>query len=173
MNHLPCFFACFIIPSFLIGLSSCNGETDQPAGERNGEEPPTYAQSTQNTRANAAEGDSVWVIVNHVKPDKREQFEQFVHEVFWPSAQQLSPEEQRAFSSTRILHPVGPEADGTYSYIFFIDPIIQGFNYGIIDNLEKMYPKEKAAEYDRMFSETMAREQTQYRVVQGRSYQYD
>ena len=32
------------------------------------------------------EGDSVWVFVNHIKADKRQDFERFVQEIFWPAA---------------------------------------------------------------------------------------
>jgi len=30
----------------------------------------------------ATEGNTVWVLLNHVKPDKCKQFEEFIHEIF-------------------------------------------------------------------------------------------
>lgn len=57
----------------------------------------------------ANEGDTVWVIVNHIKADKRQDFERFVHEIFWPMAKKLKAEDQRLFRQTRVLHPVAAE----------------------------------------------------------------
>ena len=119
-------------------------------------------------KARAAEGDSVWVIINHIKPDKREQFEKFVHEVFWPKASNLSADEQRLFKQTRVLHPTEPEADGTYSYIFLMDPLIPGGNYEIDYLLKKIYGEGKWEQHSKMLGETFAREQTQYVVVQSK-----
>lgn len=116
----------------------------------------------------AAEGQKVWVLINHIKADKRQQFEQFVHEIFWPMAARLSPEEQRIFRQTRVLHPTKAEADGTYSYIFIMDPLIEGADYGIGSLLKKMYGNEKGLAYSKMVEETFAREQTQYLVIQSK-----
>lgn len=131
---------------------------------------PVLAQSNKAVQTSSKEGDKVWVIVNHVKADKRAQFEKFVHEVFWANAFKLPAADQQVFRHTRILHPVGAEADGTYSYVFLMDPIIEGGNYNIDDLLKKMFDASKAAEYGKMFGETQAREQTQYQVVQAKYY---
>ena len=48
------------------------------------------------------ENDTVWVIVNPVKADKRAQFEKFINEVFWPGAKKLSAKEQQVFNQTRV-----------------------------------------------------------------------
>ena len=116
----------------------------------------------------AAEGDSVWVFVNHIKADKREQFERFVHEIFWDSASRLSEPEQLVFRQTRVLHPNQPEKDGTYSYIFIMDPVIPGGDYSIESLTKKIYGDQKAKEYLAMLEETNAREQTGYIMVQSR-----
>jgi len=42
----------------------------------------------------AAKDDTVWVCLNHVKADKREQFEKFVHEMAWPAAERLGASQQ-------------------------------------------------------------------------------
>lgn len=125
-------------------------------------------QSKQPTRSLAMQGDSVWIIISPVKADKRAVFEKFVHEIFWPGASKLSKEEQKLFRQARILHPVAPEADGTYSYIFFIDPVVTGGNYGVMDLLTKMYGEAKAKEYNKLWEEAAAGEQKSYRVVQSR-----
>jgi hypothetical protein len=121
--------------------------------------------------ASAKEGDSVWVIINHIKPDRREQFERFLHQSFWPMAKSLSAKERELFERTRILKPTQPEADSSYTYIFIMDPVIPGGNYDIGAILKKMYG-EKAGEYGKDFDEASARPQTQYRVVQDKYYRY-
>ena len=45
-----------------------------------------HAQTVSATGAiEAASGDPIWVILNHVKADKRAQFEKFVYEVLLPA----------------------------------------------------------------------------------------
>ena len=121
-----------------------------------------------NKRQMAVEGDSVWVIINHVKPGKREQFEKFLHEIFWPMASKLTVEEQQLFKQTRILHPTGPEEDGTYSYVFIMDPLVTGGNYGITSLLRKQYGEEQGAAYAKMFDDAQARPQKIYSLVQSK-----
>ncbi|ALD21331.1 hypothetical protein [Hymenobacter sp. DG25A] len=126
------------------------------------------AQQQQEPRTPAAPGDSVWVIVNSVKPDKRTQFEKFVNEVFWPAAKKLTPAEQQIFRQTRVLYSGRPEKDGTYEYVFIMDPVMPGQDYDIERLLQKMFTAEKAAAYTKMFQETLAGEQKWYRMVQSR-----
>jgi hypothetical protein len=130
----------------------------------------TTATTTNNVimQQRAVEGDKVWVIINHIKADKRDQFERFVHEIFWPMASKLRAQEQQVFRQTRVLHPTKAEEDGTYSYIFIMDPVIQGADYDINSLLKKMYGAQKGAEYGKMFDETVAREQTQYLDIQSK-----
>lgn len=119
-------------------------------------------------RSLAASGDTVWVIVNSVKPDKRAQYERFVNELFWPLAAKLSAADQRTFHQTRVMNAVRPEADGTYAYLFIMDPVQRGHNYDILALLNKMYDKAKAADYYKLFTESLARPQQQYTAVQSR-----
>lgn len=129
--------------------------------------------STQSSAKNesgrrmANEGDSVWIYVNHVKPDKRQQFEKFVTEIFWSKGEMLSGKDSEVFHKTRVLYPTQPERDSTYSYIFIMDPVITGGDYDIGNLLKKIYGEAKAAEYIKMFDETTAAEQTGYHVVQS------
>ncbi|WP_018616588.1 hypothetical protein [Segetibacter koreensis] len=131
----------------------------------------TTSPSEKNRKATirpmANEGDTVWVIVNHIKADKRKQFERFIHEIFWPMAKKLSPDEQRIFKQTRVLNPLRPEQDGTFNYLFIMDPVISSADYGIENLIKKMYDDQKADEYIKMYHETIASEQVFYEVVQS------
>lgn len=116
----------------------------------------------------AKEDETVWVIVNHVKADKREQFENFVHNVFWPASAKLSEDEQQVFKQTRTMHAGKADPDGTYPYIFIMDPVVAGGDYDIESLLTKMFGAEKAAEHYKTFTETMDRESNNYEVTQSK-----
>lgn len=126
------------------------------------------AQTKQLSRTLSIQGDTVWVFVNYIKADKRQQFEKFVHEILWDQSSKLSKEEQKAFRQTRVLHPVAPEADGTWTYLFVVDPKMQGIDYGIEPMLVKMYGNERANELMQLLEETTARDQKRYVTVQSR-----
>ena len=68
-----------------------------------------------------------------------------------------------------MLNPTAPEANGTYSYMFIMDPVIPGANYDIGRLLRKEYSAAKAAEYLNFFEESMAGKQRQYLVVQTKN----
>ncbi|SIT93533.1 hypothetical protein SAMN05444128_3054 [Pontibacter indicus] len=119
-------------------------------------------------RCKRCRGDTVWVVINHVKPDKREQFERFVYEIFWPASSKLDEKAQRAFKHTRVLNPVAPEEDGTYTYVFLMDPLISGEEYWIDGLLKKMYPTKQAEEYYKLFLDALAREGETYRTLQSK-----
>ena len=130
---------------------------------------PCAAQQPKPKRNAAQAGDKVWVIVNSVKADKRAQFERFVTAIFWPGAAKLSPAEQRVFRQTRVLNLTAPEADGTYSYLFIMDPLIPGANYEIGHLLQKEYGAAKAAEYVKLLDGSLAGKQHQYLMVQTKN----
>ena len=78
---------------FLLGLSADNA----------------FAQQEQ-TRA--AKGDTVRVLLNHVKPDKVEDFERFMYEVLKPAIAKHKPE---WLTNVRFLHPAAQNEDSTYT----------------------------------------------------------
>ncbi|GAB3902450.1 hypothetical protein GCM10028803_29160 [Larkinella knui] len=110
---------------------------------------------SQTTRSVAKPNETVWVIAYPVKANKRAQYERFIHEIFWPGARNLSAAEQKIFKQTRVMHPTKPEADGSYAYLFIMDPVIKGADYGIESLLTKMYGKQKAAEHLKLFKDAV------------------
>jgi hypothetical protein len=115
----------------------------------------------------AAKGDTVWVLLNQIKADKREQFEKFVHEILWPVALKLDLIDQKVAKQTRVLHPVEMNKDSTYTYVFLMDPVIPGASYEVMYYLKKGYGEEKAIEYSKMFEECYANPQIGYTVIQS------
>ncbi len=132
--------------------------------------PNQNAQTTQNPSGatmRAVKGDTMWVLLNHIKADKCKQFETFVHEILWPIALKTDPISQQVGHHTRVLHPVEMNEDSTYTYVFIMDPVIQGANYQFSYYLKKKYDEEKTKEYLKMVNECYATPQTGYTVVQS------
>ncbi|NEU67135.1 hypothetical protein GK091_09615 [Spirosoma agri] len=111
------------------------------------------AQTNPISREIAKPGQKVWVICYHVKSDKRAQYERFVHQLFWAGASKLTAEkDKQVFRQTRVLHPTKASPDGSYTYLFIMDPYIDGADYDIESLLRKMYGAKQASEYFKQFS---------------------
>ena len=116
----------------------------------------------------AIENDNVWVLINTVKTEKKDVFEKFMHEVFFDKAVEKENLQNFIVGKTRILHPVGDNEDGTSTYIFIMDPVLRGANYGIRTLLVQMYGEEKANEYFKMLTESQAAPQKGFMMIQSR-----
>ena len=75
-----------------------------------------------NARMRAANGEPMWIRLNYVKADKRELFEHFIHDILRPAVERVEPDMAR---QVRFLHPTEPNEDGTYTYVFLMDPVIE------------------------------------------------
>lgn len=130
----------------------------------------SYAQGKgkQPPRMQAAEGEEVWVIVNTVKADKREQFEKFMFEIFLPTVENATGDERKVFIATRLLMPTKVNEDGTYHYVFLMDPVIKGADYQFLPQLTRAYGAAKAQEYAKMLEDTLAKPQIGYSQTQGK-----
>ena len=109
----------------------------------------------------AAESDTVWIIYNHVKADKRQQFEKFM-KIYFQCLREVVDEgkfndrEVNALKCIRYLTPVRQNIDSTYTYVFMGDPWLGGLNTSIIYHFKKKYSDEEAKKYLQMFSECLA-----------------
>lgn len=122
-------------------------------------------------RPMAKPGQKVWVVAYYVQAKKRTQYEHFVHDIFWPGAAKLtSAQEKQVFRQTRILHPTKANPDGSYSYLYIMDPVIEGANYDIESLLVKMYGKAKGAEYGKLFGDSLVpgKKYDEYIVTQSK-----
>lgn len=118
----------------------------------------------------AMAGDTVSVVQYYVRPDGRARFEQFLRESYWPTVQQLSrtePARVRGFAQTRIIFPVRANPDGTYTYVFLLDPMVSGESYRILELLQGVYPAPEAEQRYRLWAETWARPFTSQVFVQS------
>jgi len=118
----------------------------------------------------ASSGESMWVVLNHVKPEKRHQFEQFVYDVLLPALEENTKSDSTSrniIKQTRMLEPTRANKDSSYTYIWLMDPLVKDANYGYKNILSKAYGPEETKKYLSMNSEALASPQVGYRVKQG------
>ncbi len=96
----------------------------------------------------ASFNDSVLIVLNQVKPDKVTQFEDFNMNILSPAGKETNPQVK---ANVRMQKPVSKNADGTYTYIYLMDPFKGNLNYNIEYALNAKYGKEKADEYMKMY----------------------
>lgn len=101
----------------------------------------------------ASAGDSIMIVLNYVKPDKVEQFENFNMTILSPTGAETNPQ---AKASIRMQKPVNKNADGTYTYVYLMDPFKGSLNYDIYYPLTAKYGKQKADEYMKMYTDCLA-----------------
>ena len=129
----------------------------------------TLAQTQPSARMQAKPGENVVVWAYPVKAAKRQQYEHFVHDIFWPGAKKLSATGQRVFKQTRVMHPTKANPDGTYTYLFIMDPYIVGEDYDIESLVKKMYGPKQGAEHYKLFEGAIvAGKDVGYRVTQSK-----
>jgi ketosteroid isomerase-like protein len=96
----------------------------------------------------AATNDSVLIVLNPVKPDKVTQFEEFNKNYLSPAGSATDPQ---AKATVRMQKPVSKNADGSFTYVYLMDPYKSSLNYDIHSTLSARYGKQKADEYLKMY----------------------
>jgi hypothetical protein len=115
------------------------------------------------TAVRAIEGEVMRVLVNHVKADKWEQHERFVHDILKPATKQV---DEPVFRHTRFLHPAEPNEDGTYSSAWVMDPVLEDGNYDILNLLQKAYGEEQGRQYYQLWRDSLV-SRVFYRFIQS------
>jgi len=130
-----------------------------------------YAQNNSNISSVAAPGDPMWVILNHVKADKRAQFEKFVYEVLLPAFEKNAegdPISRNILEHTRMLEPRWAKKDSSYTYIWLMDPLVKDADYSYPGILNRVHSPEETEKYISMQLECLVVPQVGYSVKQGR-----
>lgn len=105
------------------------------------------------TRPVAKANQKVWIVSYPVQAQKRQQYEHFVHDIFWAGASKLSAaKDKQVLRQTRVLHPTKANPDGSWSYFFIMDPVIEGADYDIGSLLRKMYGTKQGSDYFKLFA---------------------
>ncbi len=111
----------------------------------------------------AVTGEPVWVCVDRIKADRRDDYRRFLDEVKAPAVRGVRPEAHR---SVRLLEPTSPNPDGTWSFVWLMDPALPGEDYDAAAMFTAFYGSEKAAEYLRLWEEFEVGEQVCFEMVQ-------
>ena len=115
----------------------------------------------------ARPGDTIWVIINPVKADKRAQWEEFVR-IFWGAGLQAKDSKTRAsFTGTRVLFPTRANADGSFSYLFIMDPHISGNSYAIESLARQLLPEAEAARILGLMNDARSAPATSFAVTEA------
>ena len=115
----------------------------------------------------ASEGDTVWVLLNRIKPGKEADFERFMYDIALPAMESdKDPVQLRAFHHARLLKPVRSHDDGSSTYLFLMDPYVPGADMGVRSILSKYYSEDQVSEYISLFSSCYQESQTGYSVIQ-------
>ena len=118
----------------------------------------------------ASPGESMWVILNHVKADKRQEFEKFVYEILLPALKEdakVDLKSKKIIEQTRMLEPRRANKDSSYTYIWLMDPIVKDADYSYPGILNKVYSPEETKKYISMNDECLVSPQIGFRVKQG------
>ncbi len=90
------------------------------------------------------------VIFNQVRPDKRDEFVQFVNDVLCPAAASLRPV---SICQTRLLEPTVENVDGSLTYVVLMDPAFLDVGEPVSTILSQAYgPEESQAHMQRYLS---------------------
>ena len=132
-----------------------------------------YAQNNSNiSKVVASSGDPMWVILNHEKADKRQQFEKFVYEILLPALEENAKNDSKTrnlIEQTRMLEPRFANKDSSYTYIWLMDPLLKDAIYSYPGILKRVYSPEETKKYISMNNECLVGgRQVSYSVKQGR-----
>ena len=117
----------------------------------------------------AKSGDQTMVVLNHIKFDKKDEFNNILFDEVMPAyyAYEDSIEEKNelndmAGESMRILLPENMNQDSTWTFIMFADPYYDGALYNIGPPLYQKYGEEGAKEVFGRWSDCFAGNQILY-----------
>jgi hypothetical protein len=112
---------------------------------------------------NAQSPQAVRIVINVVKADKQKQFENYLTK-FRAALDKVSatdPVIKRTNDQTRVLKPTKPNEDGTYTYVFLMDPYVEEADYNMPRVLERAMSKSEADAIFKQFMDAIIPERHQ------------
>ena len=121
---------------------------------------PSPAGGRTEAGARATPGDTVYVVEYTVAAARRDQFERFFTESYFPALRQVAKTDTsvaRVLRQSRLLTPARASEDGTLSYLLVLDPAVRGETYNISALLRRVYPVAETDRRYRLFTDSWAR----------------
>jgi hypothetical protein len=103
---------------------------------------------------------SILVVVNVVEADKKQQFEDYLKQ-FHAALEKVSASDatvKRMDMQTRVLSPAEANPDGTYTYVFLMDPLVEGADYNMQNILKKAVAADEAERLFQQFADAIITE---------------
>jgi hypothetical protein len=126
--------------------------------------------SAQSTPPRAKTGEKVDAVINVVKADKQAQFEDYLKkfDAAAVKAGATDPAIKRIVTQTRTLKPRKANEDGTFTYIFLMDPLVEGGEYDMVAIMKRVMPEAEANAVFQQFLDAIVQERHQFvELVQG------
>tara|TARA_B100001758_G_C17965911_1_gene380787 strand:- start:1 stop:459 length:459 start_codon:yes stop_codon:yes gene_type:complete len=117
----------------------------------------------------AKSGDQVLTVLNHIKFDKKDEFNTILFNEVMPaytayrdSSAEKNKLNNMADKAMRMLLPINMNKDSTWTFVMFADPYYEGALYNIIPPLKQKYGEEGAKEIFGRWSNCFAEGQEIY-----------
>lgn len=110
----------------------------------------------------AAAGDSVFAVVNHVKPEMRAEWERLAESLFiggWRKLGETDPAYASVVRGVRMLVSASPGQDGSYTYLVLVDPHRPGVSYDGRAAIAATHSPEEIPDLIRAWQATLAKPQ--------------
>ena len=122
--------------------------------------------SDRQRAAHAAPGETVWVLINHIKPGKLDAHLHWIYDILMPAVERVAPEIYRTVRFLERHEEDEQPEDGTHRTVWIMDPVVEGEDYGYDTLLRKAYDADQAEEYIKLIDEWEAG-QTEYILKQS------
>ena len=118
-------------------------------------------------RYRAVKEEPVWVLINKIKADKKEVFEELMYNDIMKNSKEAGGVQADIVSTVRILNPMNPDEDGNFTYVFIMDPMIEGVDYNIRSVLLQFFGEEVANEKVKLWADCYVEPQYGYSLTQN------
>ena len=108
-------------------------------------------------RQTAKNGEEVWLVINKIKFDKKQEFDKILFGEVMPAFTEYRVKDdekhelnKKSLKTMRLLRPTQINDDSTWTFLFIADPYIEGATYNIVPPLLQKYGNDGAqAVFDR------------------------
>jgi|TARA_Y100000294_G_scaffold26377_1_gene22310 hypothetical protein len=120
-------------------------------------------------RQTAKNGEKVWLVINKIKFDKKQEFDKILFGEVMPAVAEYRDKDdekhelnKKSLKTIRILRPTQVNDDSTWTFFFIADPYIEGVTYNIGPPLLQKYGEDGAQAVFNRWSDCFAAGQEVY-----------